>query len=79
MVTSVVTFIASVAASKMHFLGVQQWPHSHVSGRVLVYSKHKGEHGLDTWPCSALPQIFKKLKMSSFCIFHTLDASWTIF
>ena len=36
-------------------------------------------HGRVSWPCSALPQNFEKLILSSFCVFHTQDAFWTIF
>ena len=32
------------------------------------------EHGRVPWPCSLLPKIFQKLKISSFYVFYTLDA-----
>ena len=68
---------------KMHNFSVQQWPHglihARVSGHVLAFWSTTREHGQNTRPCSALSQNFEKLILSSFWVFHTLDAYWTIF
>ena len=72
---------------KMHIFGAQQWQHglihARVSGRVPVFQAQQGNtariHGRVLWPCSLLPKIFKKLILSSFCVFYTQDAFWTIF
>ena len=64
---------------KMHNFGVQQWPHGLIHARVSGHVLTARRHGRVLWPCSALSQNFEKLILSSFCVFHTLDAYGTIF
>ena len=62
----------------LHFQA-QQGNTARIHGRVPLLCLKMQAHGRVSWPCSALPQNFEKLILSSFWVFHTLDAYGTIF